>query len=172
MTQGLALAPAAWLLAAGARPERGLLDLHSEVVVPVTLDDTFAFFADAWNLERITPPWLHFEIQQPEAIEMRTGTLIDYRLRLHGVPVRWTARIEDWRPGREFVDRQVRGPYRLWHHRHEFVRHPDGTLVIDHVRYALPAGPLGEAAHALVVRRDLQRIFDFRADAVRQGVTA
>lgn len=147
-------------------------DLHCEQLVPRPVDETFAFFSEASNLERITPPWLHFEIATPGSITMATGTRIDYRLRLHGLPLRWSARIEDWRPGREFVDRQIRGPYRLWHHRHLFARHPDGTIVTDHVRYALPAGPLGEVAHALVVRRDLDRIFAFRAAAVRQLVTA
>jgi ligand-binding SRPBCC domain-containing protein len=147
-------------------------DLHREQLVRRPPDETFAFFAQARNLERITPPWLRFEVVTPEPIAMRTGTHIDYRLHLHGIPMRWTARIEDWRPGREFVDRQIRGPYRLWHHRHEFVPHPEGTLVVDHVRYALPAGPLGEAAHALLVRRDLDRIFAFRAAAVRQAVIA
>ena len=147
-------------------------ELHREQLVPRPLDETFAFFAQARNLERITPPWLRFEVVTPEPSEMDTGTHIDYRLHLHGIPMRWTARIEDWRPGREFVDRQVRGPYRLWHHRHLFARHPDGTIVTDHVRYALPAGVLGEAAHAVVVRRDLDRIFAFRAAAVRQLVTA
>lgn len=147
-------------------------DLHCEQLVPRPVDETFAFFSEASNLERITPPWLHFEIATRGSITMATGTRIDYRLRLHGLPLRWSARIEDWRPGREFVDRQIRGPYRLWHHRHLFARHPDGTIVTDHVRYALPAGPLGEVAHALVVRRDLDRIFAFRAAAVRQLVTA
>ena len=147
-------------------------ELHREQLVPRPLDETFAFFAEAGNLERITPPWLRFEIATPGPITMTTGTRIDYRLRLHGLPIRWSARIEEWRPGREFVDRQIRGPYRLWHHRHVFAKHPDGTIVTDHVRYALPAGPLGEGAHALVVRRDLDRIFAFRATAVRQLVTA
>jgi len=154
----------------------GVHQLHREQLVRQPVDETFAFFAEARNLERITPPWLSFAIVDPGPVAMATGTRIDYRLRLHGVPIRWTAVIEDWRPGHEFVDRQIRGPYRLWHHRHEFIPHPDGTIVVDHVRYALPAGPLGDAAHALVVRRDLDRIFSFRAAAVeralRQPVTA
>jgi ligand-binding SRPBCC domain-containing protein len=146
-------------------------ELHREQLVRRPLDETFAFFAEASNLERITPQWLRFEVATPGPIAMATGTRIDYRLRLHGLPIRWSARIEDWRPGREFVDRQIRGPYRLWHHRHAFARHPDGTLVTDHVRYALPAGPLGEAAHALLVRRDLDRIFSFRAAAVERELS-
>jgi ligand-binding SRPBCC domain-containing protein len=141
-------------------------ELRREQLVPRPLGETFAFFAQARNLERITPPWLSFAVLTPAPIEMRTGTVIEYRLRLHGLPLRWTARIEDWREGRAFADRQIRGPYRLWHHRHEFEADPGGTLVRDHVRYALPAGWLGDAAHALLVRRDVERIFDFRARAV------
>ena len=126
--------------------------------------DVFPFFADAQNLEAITPPWLGFRIVTPRPIDMREGTLIEYRLRLRGVPLRWLTRIEVWEPGRRFVDRQIRGPYSLWHHTHEFA--PDGsggTLMTDTVRYALPLGPLGELARRGFVARDLARIFDFRA---------
>ncbi len=131
--------------------------------------EAFAFFADASGLEAITPPWLAFRVVTPAPIEMRRGTLIDYRLRLHGVPVRWRTRIERWEPSERFVDVQVAGPYRLWHHTHEF--EPDGeggTVIRDTVRYALPLGPLGALAHILFVRLDLVRIFDFRRDAVER----
>jgi ligand-binding SRPBCC domain-containing protein len=101
-----------------------------------------------------------------DPIAMRPGTLIEYRLRLHRLPVNWLTRIETWLPGRRFEDRQVRGPYRLWHHRHTFEPCDGGTRVRDLVRYAMPLGPLGRLAHAAVVRRDLERIFDFRRDAV------
>ena len=146
--------------------EHRTYELHREQLVAAPRDATFAFFAQTRNLERITPPWLRFEVVTPEPITMRTGALIDYRLRLHGVPLRWTARIEDWQEGRTFVDRQIRGPYRLWHHRHEFASHRDGTIVRDHVHYMLPGWLLGDAAHALLVRRDLERIFDFRRAVV------
>jgi ligand-binding SRPBCC domain-containing protein len=139
--------------------------LEREQVVPRPLDETFAFFSDAQNLQRITPPWLHFEVLTPE-IAMRTGAVIDYRLRLRGVPIRWSARIEDWQPGRAFVDRQIRGPYRLWHHRHVFEPAGDQTLMRDVVHYALPLGPLGAAARALFVRRDVERIFDYRVGEI------
>ena len=99
---------------------------------------------------------------------MHGGTMIEYRLRLRGVPLRWVSLIEEWEPGRRFVDRQLRGPYRLWHHTHEFAEHPDGTLVRDRVRYQIPLGPLGALAHAAFVRRDLDRVFDFRHAAVRR----
>jgi ligand-binding SRPBCC domain-containing protein len=129
-------------------------------------DEVFAFFARTHNLERITPSWLHFEVRGTEPGEMGEGTLIHYRLRLHGLPLRWTSRIEEWDPGRSFVDRQLRGPYRLWHHRHTFTDDGEGTLVGDEVHYALPLGRLGEIAHPLLVKPDLERIFDYRHAAV------
>jgi ligand-binding SRPBCC domain-containing protein len=140
--------------------------LEREQVLPVATGEAFEFFADAFNLEAITPPWLHFALETPAPIAMQAGTLIRYSLRLHGLPVRWLTRIEAWEPGHRFEDVQVRGPYRLWHHSHTFVPHERGTLMRDRVHYALPLGPLGEVAHALVVRRDLERIFDYRANAV------
>jgi ligand-binding SRPBCC domain-containing protein len=142
--------------------------LEREQLVPRPVDEVFDFFAQARNLERITPPWLGFEVLTPGPVEMGSGTLIEYRLRVHGVPVRWISRIEEWDSGRLFVDRQLRGPYRLWHHRHEFVARAEGTVVRDRVRYALPLGRLGELPHAAFVRRDLERIFDFRRAAVAQ----
>lgn len=133
--------------------------------------EAFAFFGDASGLEAITPAWLAFRVVTPAPIEMRPGALIDYRLRLHGVPVRWRTRIEVWEPGERFVDVQVSGPYRLWHHTHEFEADGEGgTVIRDTVRYALPLGPLGALAHVLFVRRDLERIFDFRRDAVERFV--
>jgi ligand-binding SRPBCC domain-containing protein len=102
---------------------------------------------------------------------MRMGALIEYRLKLHGLPVSWLTRIEEWTPGERFVDAQLAGPYRLWHHTHEFAADGDGgTVMRDTVRYALPYWPLGEAAHPLVAR-DLAAIFDFRATAVARGLT-
>jgi ligand-binding SRPBCC domain-containing protein len=139
---------------------------ESEQLVAASLPEVFAFFSQARNLEKLTPPWLRFEVLSPEPIEMRIGTLIDYRLRVRGVPMRWTSLIEEWVPQRRFIDRQVRGPYRLWHHTHEFAAHPEGTIVRDRVRYELPFGLIGEAAHAAFLRRDVERIFDYRQRAV------
>ena len=145
--------------------------LVREQRLPGPPDEVFGFFADAGNLEAITPPWLSFEIVTPRPIEMGRGTLIEYGLRLHGVPISWLTRIEVWEPGRRFVDQQLRGPYALWHHSHEFAPAPGGgTLMRDTVRYALPAGPLGALAHRLFVRRDLARIFDHRATAVAERI--
>lgn len=140
--------------------------LKREQFLPVPPAKAFEFFADASNLEAITPPWLRFRIATRGQIDMRPGTLIEYRLRLHGLPVRWLTRIEFWEPGRGFTDVQICGPYRLWHHTHIFEPYEDGTRMRDTVRYALPLGLLGRLVRALVVRRDLERIFDFRRDAV------
>ena len=142
--------------------------LEREQLIAAPPRPVFTFFARARNLERITPPWLRFAVLTPEPIEMAQGAEIAYRLRLRGIPISWTSRIERWEADRLFVDRQLRGPYRLWVHRHEFVAAAGGTLVRDRVRYALPLGVLGTVAHAAVVRRDLERIFDFRRDTVRQ----
>ena len=142
--------------------------LEREQLVAAPLHEVFTFFAHARNLERITPPWLRFTVLTPEPIELTVGSRIAYRLRLHGVPLRWITQIEEWEPGRSFVDRQLRGPYRLWEHRHEFSAMNGSTIVRDRVRYALPLGPFGALAHATFVRRDLEGIFDFRRDAVRR----
>ncbi|MDX6706469.1 MAG: hypothetical protein QOI48_2315 [Solirubrobacteraceae bacterium] len=129
----------------------------------------FAFFSDAANLEAITPPMLGFRIATPGSIEMRTGTLIEYRLRVHGVPMRWTTAIREWEPPHRFVDEQLRGPYALWQHTHTFQDDGSGgTLMSDVVRYAIGFGPLGAVAQRLLVRRDLDAIFDYRAARVRE----
>ena len=133
--------------------------LRREQVLPGLPDEVFRFFADAANLEAITPPWLRFRIVTPQPIRM---------LRLHGIPIRWLTRIEVWEPGRRFVDAQVKGPYALWRHTHSFEEHPDGTLMRDTVEYALPFGPLGRLALLAFVRRDVERIFDFRAAALHK----
>lgn len=125
--------------------------------------DVFAFHADPANLEEITPPWLHFEILECSTPSIREGTLLRYRLRLHGVPVHWKTRIAAWDEPHGFVDEQVEGPYRLWVHSHRFVPIPGGVRVQDRVHYRVPGGRL---VHELLVRRDLERIFDFRHERI------
>ena len=122
-------------------------------------DEVFPFFADAHNLEAITPPWLRFRLLTPAPIEMRPGARIDYTLRLRGVPVRWTSEITVWEPPLRFVDEQRRGPYRRWIHEHTFTEQEGGTLVTDRVDYAAPGGRVVER---LLVDRDLERIFAYR----------
>jgi ligand-binding SRPBCC domain-containing protein len=159
-------------VAALAQRIRGEYLLVRRQRLQVPLERAFEFYARARNLETITPPWLGFGMLTPEPIEMREGALIDYRLRLHGVPVRWRTRIEAWEPPLRFVDVQLRGPYALWEHTHTFEADGEAAVVIgDRVRYALPLGPLGRLAHAVFVRRDLQRIFDYRARIVAEELT-
>ena len=131
--------------------------------------EVFAFFADAANLSEMTPPALGFEILTPQPIEMHPGTRIDYRITLHHVPMTWHTLIEDFVPSERFVDVQVKGPYKLWHHTHTFRDAAGGgTELGDHVRYELPLGPLGALAHAIAVKRQLRQIFDYRARVMRE----
>jgi ligand-binding SRPBCC domain-containing protein len=143
-------------------------ELRTRVRLPRPRPEVFAFFADAGNLEAITPPWLHFHIETPQPIGMREGALIDYRLRLHGIPVTWKTKITAWDPPRRFVDEQIRGPYRLWVHEHVFEEDGEGTIVEDFVRYAIPFGPLGSLAARLLVARDLKAIFGYREAQLRE----
>ena len=143
-----------------------LLEREQRVELPI--EQTFELYGDASNLERLTPAFLNFRVVSPAPVVMGVGTLIEYRLRLHGVPVRWLTRIEQWEPPHGFVDRQVSGPYALWHHTHEFEADGDATLIRDRVRYRIGFGPLGALAQRLVVRRDLERIFDHRRAAITE----
>lgn len=147
-----------WLRADAERPSNGLQVLHSETVVPVPLHQAFAFFSEAQNLERMTPPWLNFRIHTPLPIEMREGAMIDYVIDLYGVPIPWRTRIDAWEPGVRFVDRQVAGPYRWWHHEHSFEAIDGGTKVVDHVEYL----PRAAWVSSWMVKRDVGRIFAFR----------
>jgi ligand-binding SRPBCC domain-containing protein len=142
--------------------------LEREQWVPASLDRAFDYFCDAANLERITPPWLGFRILSPLPVEMCAGARIDYRIRLGGVPARWITRITRWDPPRAFVDLQERGPYALWEHLHEFAPLGSGVLMRDRVRYALPFGYLGRAAHRSLIRSLLARIFDYRFAVIRE----
>jgi ligand-binding SRPBCC domain-containing protein len=141
----------------------GLHRLRASQTVPAPLADVFPFFADAANLESITPPFLRFRIATALPVAMGAGTLLDYRLRLHGVPIGWHTRISVWQPPRRFVDEQLRGPYALWRHEHRFTATADGhgTHVTDEVVYAHRGGAI---ANRLLVAPDLERIFRYRQE--------
>jgi len=134
--------------------------------IPHPVGGVFHFFAEAANLQRITPPALRFHIVTPEPIHMAEGARIDYRLMLRGIPFRWSTRISLWDPPRCFVDDQESGPYRQWTHTHRFTACGGETDMTDEVVYRLPLWPVGELAHPLV-RREIGRIFAFRAHAIR-----
>ena len=134
-------------------------EYRGEVLLPRPLAEVFPFFADAVNLERLTPPWLRFRVLSPTPVEMRVGARIDYRLRVHSVPLHWQSEITLWEPPRRFVDEPRRGPYRLWRHLHEFEEVAGGTIVRDHVTCAVPGGWL---VWKLLVERDVRSIFAYR----------
>jgi ligand-binding SRPBCC domain-containing protein len=140
--------------------------LQREQLVPRPLEEVFGFFSDARNLQKITPPWLNFQILTAEPIDIQPGTLLDYRLKWHGLGIRWRTRIVTWNPPHAFTDEQIRGPYRLWHHTHTFTAEAGGTRMVDAVNYQLPLGMLGAIAHGIAVRRDLERVFDYRRQAI------
>lgn len=144
-------------------------EFKSELWLPLPPEELFPFFADAANLDAITPPWLNFRVVTPPPIEMREGALIDYKLRVRGLPLRWRTRIIVWQPPHRFVDEQIRGPYRQWIHEHTFEAHDGGTLARDVVRYAVPFDFL---AHRCFVRPDVEKIFAFRQEALRRRFPA
>jgi ligand-binding SRPBCC domain-containing protein len=129
--------------------------------LPRSPEEIFPFFADAANLDSITPPWLHFRIRSPLPITMREGARIEYSIKLHGIPIRWKTNITQWKPPFMFVDEQVSGPYRLWHHTHTFEAKDGGTLCTDRVRYRHWGGGLVER---YFVRPDVERIFAYRRE--------
>jgi ligand-binding SRPBCC domain-containing protein len=147
--------------------------LERKQIVPRPRSETFAFFSDAFNLERITPSFLRFRIVTPAPIKMEAGAVIEYRLALFGAPVYWRTGIESWDPEESFVDSQTKGPYALWRHTHLFEeKGPRQTLMRDLVEYGVPYGALGRIAHALFIERWLKKIFDYRAAMISRLMEA
>ncbi|MBC8001018.1 MAG: SRPBCC family protein [Opitutaceae bacterium] len=142
-----------------------IFEFNAELWLPRSPEEIFPFFADAYNLEKITPGWLRFEVLTPRPVTMRPGALIDYRIRLRGLPMSWRTEICVWEPPFRFVDQQLRGPYRQWIHEHRFESSGGGTLCRDHVRYAVLGGAL---VNKLFVRRDVERIFAHRQKTLLQ----
>lgn len=140
-------------------------EFTAELWLPLPPEEIFPFFSDAANLDAITPPWLHFQIVTPQPMEVREGSLIDYRLKVRGFPLRWRTLISQWEPPHRFVDEQLRGPYRQWIHEHTFEARDGGTLARDHVRYAVPFDLI---AHRWIVRPDIEKIFAYRTQALRK----
>jgi len=139
--------------------------LLAETMVDLPIETVFDFFSDASQLEVITPPWLNFSILNPPPIEMREGLLLDYRLSLHGIPLKWQSEISVWKPPFRFVDRQTKGPYKFWHHEHLLDEVDGKTRVRDNVHYD-PRG--GSLVHRLLVRPDLKRIFTYRQQVLTE----
>ena len=142
-----------------------IYEFQSESWLSKPPEEIFPFFADPSNLGRMTPPWLHFRILTPLPVAMGAGAMIHYRIRVHGIPIRWRTQITDWNPPSGFRDEQLRGPYRLWVHDHRFEPRDGGTLATDHVRYAPRGGALVER---LCVRRDIQTIFAYRGLVLKE----
>ena len=143
-------------------------ELLMEQWVPRPIDEAFAFFGNAQNLELLTPPHLRFKVLGSSTESLQAGTLIDYKLQLHGIPFRWQSLIAEWNPSTHFSDTQLRGPYKKWHHTHTFIEQDGGTLIRDHALYRLPFGVLGDAVAYFFVKKDLDKIFRYRFDKVRE----
>ncbi len=141
---------------------------RAEQFVPRPLAEVFDFFSKAENLQELTPAFLQFRILSVDPAPVRKGTLIKYSLRWRIFPIRWTTEIIEWDPPHRFVDLQLKGPYKLWHHEHRFVAEGNGTRIIDEVQYELPLGVFGSIAHSLKVKKDVETIFNYRTEAVRR----
>jgi len=138
----------------------------AEQFVPRPRAEVFEFFSAETNLETLTPPWLNFKVIGKSTPQIQAGTLIDYRLKIYGIPIKWRTLIEVWKPGECFVDSQLRGPYRKWHHTHTFQDAPGGTLMSDRVIYQMHMGRAGDIAAGWKVRRDVNGIFAFRRQKI------
>lgn len=164
------------LLITQARPRFPCMPVRHRLertqIVQAARPRVFEFFSAARNLELLTPPFLNFRILTPQPIHMARETRIEYRIALGAVPMRWLTEISVWEPNDRFVDLQLSGPYRYWHHLHEFRDTPDGTEMRDVVDYELPFGVLGGVAHALFVKRTLRSIFDYRREAIARAFPA
>lgn len=140
----------------------------ASLIIDASIDKVFAFFSDAENLERITPAELGFHILTPTPFEIKQGALIDYKLTLHGFPIKWRTEITRWEPPHMFEDTQLSGPYKQWIHQHRFTEiEPGKTLMEDEVRYRLPLEPLGDIANFLI-ERQVANIFEHRNKAVAE----
>jgi ligand-binding SRPBCC domain-containing protein len=137
--------------------------LERSIVVRESLEEVYKFFSEPANLQELTPPWLDFRVVGSSTEGVEVGTTIDYRLKVRGLTIRWRSLISAWNPPHSFVDEQLKGPYRMWHHTHTFLETEEGVHVGDKVRYAVPGGPLFEGLiERLFVGPDVRKIFDYR----------
>ena len=150
----------------GFNRQLGKFELATEIELACPIEEVFAFFSDAANLQRITPPWLNFQIVTELPVTMKKGQVLDYQLRLHGVPIKWKSEICIWEPNKRFVDQQLSGPYGSWWHEHTFFDlGGTETLMRDRVRYTVPGGRM---IHRLLVKNDLRKIFEFRREVIQK----
>lgn len=143
-----------------------IYELRRQVLIPAPIEKVFSFFSAAENLNLITPPWLHFKILTPLPVRMEKNALIDYSIKLLGVPMIWKTEITAWQPPESFVDRQIKGPYRVWEHTHLFEEKKEGTQMTDIVRYAVPGFVLSPFVHFFFVRPRLEKIFGYREQSM------
>lgn len=143
-----------------------LFTLHKEQLIKRPRDEVFSFFEKPENLKLLTPPHLNFAILTPLPIEIRSGALIDYSVRILGVRRHWTTLITVYKPPELFADVQLRGPYTFWHHTHKFIESTEGTLITDDVRYIIPLGLLGRLVRQVIIKRQLDKIFNYRANVI------
>lgn len=142
----------------------------AEMWVPVSVDVVFAFFADTVNLDRMTPPWVHFRTVTPQPIEMRAGLILEHQLRIRGMPIRWKSEISVWQPPTRFVDEQRSGPYKFWTHRHDFAAENGGTWIRDHIDYCPRGWLLAPLVNRWLVAPDLRRVFAHRHQKIREAL--
>src|SRR5688572_16824866 len=146
-------------------------ELTDRFEVPATIDRTWAFFTDAQNLSRITPPWLKFSVATKEPVHIQLDSVLDYTIAWKGLRMKWRTRIIDFSPPRQFIDLQIRGPYALWHHQHSFEPNANGGVTcFDRVIYKIPLGPIGRALHAIAIRSQLLDIFRHRRKVIGESL--
>ena len=131
-------------------------------------DVVFSFFSKPENLEYITPPYLHFKIMNTLPVSMKEGQIINYKLRIRGISIKWSSLIKSYSPPFNFIDEQIKGPYSVWHHTHEFIEEKNGTRIIDNIIYKIPLGFIGKLINHFWVAKDLEKIFNYRQDKVNE----
>ena len=142
--------------------------LHRETLIKRPIEEVFTFFSQPANLQSITPPQFGMRILTPQPVEIKKGTIIDYKIKVSGIWVNWRTEITVWEPFMRFVDVQAKGPYELWIHEHRFMKHPDGTIMHDDVRFISPGLILEPLVHRLFVKRQLDHLFNYRSERFKQ----